>query len=76
MKVESEGQARLALHAFIKHAAKNFKKSIEFDDDKVLAAVLTDFLAKVQPYYEISMLLGGYQIPEKKGEGNERTVEF
>jgi hypothetical protein len=66
MKVETEGEARLALHAFLKHAAKNFKKAIEVDDDRVVAATLVDFLTKIHPYYEVSLLLAGYELPKDK----------
>ena len=66
MKVETEGEARLALHAFLKHAAKNFKKSVEIDDDRVVAATLVDFLSKIHPYYEVSLLLAGYELPKEQ----------
>jgi hypothetical protein len=68
MKVETEGEARLALHAFLKHAAKNFKKAVEVDDDRVVAATLVDFLTKIHPYYEVSLLLAGYELPKDEGE--------
>ena len=64
MKVETEGEARLALHAFLKHAAKNFKKAVEVNDDRVVAASLVDFLTKIHPYYEVSLLLAGYELPK------------
>lgn len=67
-KINSEGEARQAVHAFLKHASKNFKKAMELDDDRVVAAALTDFLAKVQPYYEVSLLIAGYDLPEAKDE--------
>lgn len=66
MKVETEGEARLALHAFLKHAAKNFKKAVEVDDDRVVAATLVDFLTKIHPYYEVSLLLAGYELPKEQ----------
>lgn len=66
MKVETEGEARLALHAFLKHAAKNFKKAVEVDDDQVVAATLVDFLSKIHPYYEVSLLLAGYELPKEQ----------
>lgn len=66
MKVETEGEARLALHAFLKHAAKNFKKAVEVDDDRVVAATLVDFLSKIHPYYEVSLLLAGYELPKEQ----------
>jgi hypothetical protein len=66
MKVETEGEARLALHAFLKHAAKNFKKAVEVDDDGVVAATLVDFLSKIHPYYEVSLLLAGYELPKEQ----------
>jgi hypothetical protein len=66
MKVETEGEARLALHAFLKHAAKNFKKAVEVDDDRVVAATLVDFLSKIHPYYEVSLLLAGYKLPKEQ----------
>ena len=73
-QIQSEGEARLALHAFMKHSAKNFKKCIEIDDDRVTAATLTDFLAKIKPYYDVSLLLAGYELPqEKEQENDERT---
>jgi hypothetical protein len=71
MKVQSEGEARLALHSFLKHAAKNFKKSVEIDDDMVVAATLTDFLGKIHPYYEVSLLLAGYKTPKEEGAKDE-----
>lgn len=67
-KIKTEGEARLALQSFLKHSAKNFKKCIEIDDDKVTAATLTDFLAKVKPYYDVSLLLAGYELPEEPKE--------
>jgi hypothetical protein len=70
-QVQTEGEARLALHSFLKHAAKNFKKSVELDDDKVIAAMLTDFLAKIKPYYDVSLLLAGYELPKENEENNE-----
>lgn len=66
MKVETEGEARLALHAFLKHAAKNFKKAVEVNDDRVVAATLVDFLTKIHPYYEVSLLLAGYELPKEQ----------
>jgi hypothetical protein len=66
MKIETEGEARLALHAFLKHAAKNFKKAVEVDDDRVVAATLVDFLSKIHPYYEVSLLLAGYELPKEQ----------
>jgi hypothetical protein len=73
-QVQTEGEARLALHSFLKHAAKNFKKCIEIDDDQITAATLTDFLAKIKPYYDVSLLLAGYEIPQEKEKKNdERT---
>jgi hypothetical protein len=71
MKVETEGEARLALHAFLKHAAKNFKKAVEVDDDRVVAATLVDFLTKIHPYYEVSLLLVGYELPKNESEVKE-----
>ena len=69
-QVQTEGEARLALHSFLKHAAKNFKKSVELDDDRVIAATITDFLGKIKPYYDISLLLAGYA-PEETKESEE-----
>ena len=66
MKVQTEGEARLALHAFLKHAAKNFKKAVEVNDDRVVAATLVDFLTKIHPYYEVSLLLAGYELPKEQ----------
>ena len=70
-KIQSKGEARLALHAFLKHASKNFKKAMELDDDRVVAAALTDFLAKVQPYYEMSLLIAGYELPKEEKKNDE-----
>jgi len=69
-QVQTEGEARLALHSFLKHASKNFKKAIELDDDRVIAVALTDFLSKIKPYYEISLLLAGYEAPKENEESN------
>jgi hypothetical protein len=73
-QVQSEGEARLALHAFMKQSAKNFKKCIEIDDDKLTAATLTDFLAKVKPYYDVSLLLAGYELPEEKEKADDKRT--
>jgi len=70
-QVQTEGEARLALHSFLKHAAKNFKKSVELDDDRVIAAMLTDFLGKIKPYYDMSLLLAGYELPKESEKSNE-----
>ena len=72
-QIQSEGEARLALHAFLKHVAKNIKKSVELDDDRVIAAMLTDVLAKIKPYYEISLLLAGYELPKEETKENEES---
>ena len=74
-QIQSEGEARLALHAFMKHTAKNFKKCIEIDDDRVTAATLTDFLAKVKPYYDVSLLLAGYELPEEKEKADDKRTD-
>lgn len=72
-QVQTEGEARLALHSFLKHAAKNFKKSVELDDDRVIAATITDFLGKIKPYYDISLLLAGYTLPEEIKESEKNN---
>jgi hypothetical protein len=72
-QVQTEGEARQALHSFLKHGAKNFKKSVELDDDKITAAMLTDFLAKIKPYYDISLLLAGYEVPNSNDQESEKS---
>ena len=70
--VETAGEARLALRTFLKHAIKNLKKAHTADDDILTAMVLTDLLKKIPPYYEVSMKLAGYEIPneEENTDGN------
>jgi hypothetical protein len=73
-EVLTEGEARLLLRAFLKHTAKNFKKCLELDDDKVTAAVLIDFTDKFLPFYNVAMALGGYELPEEKEKINDLSA--
>lgn len=67
-------EARMKLHTFLKHSAKNFKKAIEIDDDLTTFYILHDFLHKFEPYVHVSAQLAGFELP-KEGEENADNGE-